>query len=60
MTQGGKPVYPISCCTWTQDMQLAFSSRLHPRLAIAHADTGTVLIWDLATDTQIHTLQVIQ
>jgi WD40 repeat protein len=59
ITQGNKLVHPISCCTWTQDMVLAFSSRLHPRLAIAHADTGIVLIWDLVTDTQIQTLHVM-
>jgi WD40 repeat protein len=58
VTKGGKEVYPISCCNWTQDMVLSVSSRGKPRAAIGDTQTGKVMIWDLLSNANVRTLQV--
>ncbi len=58
VTNEGKVIYSISCCTWTPGMALSFSNRSEPRLAIGNPQKGTVVIWDLLADEKIRTLQV--
>ena len=58
VNKGGDPVYPISCCAWTERMVLSFSSRAEPRIAVGDPQTGSVTIWDLSADKEIRTLQV--
>jgi WD40 repeat protein/transcriptional regulator with XRE-family HTH domain len=60
VTNEGKVIYSISCCTWTPGMALSFSNRSEPRLAIGDPQEGTVVIWDLLADEKIQTLQVAQ
>jgi WD40 repeat protein len=57
---GGKAVYPISCCVWTEDMVDWFSSKREPRHIFGDLRTGEVMIWDLANDKQINTFQVAE
>jgi WD40 repeat protein/DNA-binding XRE family transcriptional regulator len=60
VTNQGKPLYSISCCTWTPGMALSFSNRSKPRLAIGDPQKGMVMIWDLLADKRIQTLQVAE
>jgi WD40 repeat protein len=56
----GQELYSISCCAWTEGMALSFSGQGEPRAAIGDPQKGTVMIWDLAADTKIRTLQVAE
>ena len=60
VTDEVKEKYSIPCCSWTEGMALSFSNRDEPRLAIGDPQSGSVMIWDLATDTNIRTLQVAE
>jgi WD40 repeat protein/class 3 adenylate cyclase len=55
---GGKAVYPISCCAWTESMLTWFSDRREPRQVFGDRQTGKVMIWGLAHNEQITTFQV--
>jgi WD40 repeat protein len=56
---GGRAVYSISCCAWTNNFLWDwFSSRRKPRHVIGDTQTGKVTIWDLANGELIKTLQV--
>jgi WD40 repeat protein len=57
---GGKAVYPVSCCVWTEGMVDFFSSRREPRQVIGDPRTGKVIVWDLANDEEIKTFQVAE
>jgi WD40 repeat protein/class 3 adenylate cyclase len=57
---GGKAVYSISCCAWTNQLFDSFSSRRKPRHAIGDRQTGKVTIWDLANGEPIRSLQVAE
>ena len=57
---GGKAVYPVSCCNWTDGMSTWFSSRREPRQVFGDSRTGRVIVWDLANDEQINTFQVAE
>jgi WD40 repeat protein len=57
---GGKAIYSISCCAWTNQLFDNFSSRRKPRHVIGDRQTGKVTIWDLANGEPIRSLQVAE
>ena len=58
--EGGKELYPISCCAWEGGIDFYISGRQKPRIAIGDSRTGKVVIWDLVADEQITTIQVAE
>jgi WD40 repeat protein len=57
---GGKAVYSIPCCAWTDNLWDWFSSRRQPRHVVGDKLTGKVTIWDLTNGELIKTLQVAE
>lgn len=58
IAEGGKVLYPVSCCDWTPGMILSFSNQREPRIAVGDTQKGTVTLWDITADKSLQTLQV--